>query len=259
MEPTEKQSIIYSAQKLLDILEIIAESKSPKTINDVVSMCGMSRPNVYRYLTTLQNNDYILQNADGTYHLGPKLLYLSKQYLHQFNWLQAAQDIMKELSRTSNETVHMGILDKNEIVYMARVDSSQSIRMFSEIGSRNPVYCTAMGKALLAFMDKNLRESILNQIELNARTENTITDMNRLKDELETIKRNGYAIDDIENESGVRCIGTVINDAYGQAVCALSISGPAFRLNLENLKDLAAPLINAANRISQLYEHQAMN
>ncbi len=170
MEPTEKQSIIYSAQKLLDILEIIAESKSPKTINDVVNMCGMSRPNVYRYLTTLQNNDYILQNADGTYHLGPKLLYLSKQYLHQFNWLQAAQDIMKELSRTSNETVHMGILDKNEIVYMARVDSPQSIRMFSEIGSRNPVYCTAMGKALLAFMDKSLRESILNQIELNAIT-----------------------------------------------------------------------------------------
>lgn len=259
MTSTQKQSIIFSAQKLIDILEIIAEAKSSKTVNDVVDICGMSRPNAYRYLMTLQNNGYVLQNDDGSYHLGPKLLYLAKQYLNQFNWLQAAQDIMKELSQTSNETVHMGILDETEIVYMARVDSPQSIRMFSEIGSRNPVHCTAMGKALLAFMDNNLRESILSQIDLEPKTKNTITDVNELRNELEIIKKNGYAIDDIENEDGVRCIGTVINNAYGQAVCALSISGPAFRLNLENLKDLSVPLMDAAKRISQVYEHQAMN
>lgn len=259
MTSTQKQSIIFSAQKLIDILEIIAEAKSSKTVNDVVDICGMSRPNAYRYLMTLQNNGYVLQNDDGSYHLGPKLLYLAKQYLIQFNWLQAAQDIMKELSQISNETVHMGILDETEIVYMARVDSPQSIRMFSEIGSRNPVHCTAMGKALLAFMDNNLRESILSQIDLEPKTENTITNVSELRNELEIIKKNGYAIDNIENEDGVRCIGTVINNAYGQVVCALSISGPAFRLNLENLKDLSVPLIDAAKRISQVYEHQAMN
>ncbi len=259
MTSTSKPSIISSAQKALEILEIIADAQSSMTINDVVLICNMSRPNVYRYLTTLQNKGYVSQKADGSYYLGPKLLYLARQYLGQYDWLQAAQEIMKELSQISNETVHMGILDKNEVVYMARVDSPQSIRMFSEIGSRNPVYCTAMGKALLAFMDRNAQENILNQIDLLPRTENTITDLGQLRDELRLIKKNGYAIDNIENETGVRCIGTVINDAYGQIVGALSISGPAFRLSIETLKNLADPLLNSARKISQIYEHQTSN
>lgn len=259
MSTDQKTSIIGSAKKLLDILEIIADAKSSMPINEVVSKCKMSRPNVYRYLTTLQNKGYVSQNVDGSYYLGPKLLYLAKQYLGQYDWLQAAQEIMKELSQKSNETVYMGVLDKEEIIYVAKVDSPQSIRLFSEIGSRNPIYCTAMGKALLASMDKEQQESIINQIVLSPRTENTITDLDKLRIELELIKKNGYAIDNIENEDGVRCIGTIVNSVYGQVIGALSISGPAFRLDMEALKTLVDPLMDAAQRISQVYGHRMTN
>lgn len=250
MVTTKKNSVISSAERVLGVLEYIANSHSHLTVKKVAEQCKMSRPTAYRYLMTLQNYGYINQNLDGSFTLGSKLLYLGNKYLENFDWLKTAIEKMRELSHISNETIHMGALDNTDVTYIAKVEGPQSIRMFSRIGSRNPIYSTAMGKALLAFSDDLLRQAIIERIDLQPKTENTIINKDQLLDEITAIRQNGYAIDNIENEEGVRCIGTVIRDGYGKVICALSISAPAFRLDLESLKKLAPPLLNTAEEIS---------
>jgi IclR family acetate operon transcriptional repressor len=152
----------------------------------------------------------------------------------------------------SGETTYISVLDGTEILYINKVESTQAVHSNCTIGSRNHLYCSSMGKAILAFLPPDERNTILDKISpLKAFTPNTITDRSVLLSELERIRNQGYAIDDIEGEDNVRCVGAPIFDHVGRPFAAMSLSGPAFRLSVDDLHQLSASVVNVTQRISR--------
>ena len=157
---------------------------------------------------------------------------------------------MRKLSDVANETVHLSILDNTEILYIAKAESSQSVRMASTIGARNKLHCTAMGKAILAFLPGNDQAKLIEQLKLTNCTAAAITDRATLAEELARVQAQQFAIDDEESEDGVRCVGAPIFDHTGRVFAAISISGPAYRLSISRLNALSSLVIEAARTIS---------
>lgn len=234
----------------MDVLECIAFSEQSLSVRQVAEMCGFSRPTTYRLLSTLSSRNYVQNDADGHYHVGTRVLALSKSMLDGLRLPEMARPGLRSLSRTAQETVHLSVLDDAEILYVDRAESPQSVRMYCTIGTRNPLYNTSMGKAILAYLPEEKRDALLDRIVLAPRTPNTITDRAALLDDLRDVRARGYAIDDMENEEGIRCIGAPIFDLGGEVIGAMSISGPAHRLPMERLDELSQPLIETAAEIS---------
>ena len=158
---------------------------------------------------------------------------------------------LKELVRKCNETVHLGVLEGGEVLYLAKEESSQTIRMISYVGKRAPLHCTALGKVLLAFLPEEERKKILKQEELPRLTDNTITDRNKLEKELSKIQIQGFALDREENEKDVRCIAAPIRNYRGEVIAAISISSPVFRIDKNAQNNLKVALIETSRKISK--------
>lgn len=252
MPPTNHTAgLTQSVLKALDILECLASASRPLSAQDIARQCAQSRPTTHRLLVTLLARGYVKTTQDSAqYQLGSKILSLSKNFLEHLNLPELARPGMRELSRITNETVHLAVLEGAETLYVAKVNSPQSVRMGCTVGTRNALYCTAMGKVLLAFLPSEERDTLLEQITLVPRTPNTITDRAALDQHLEMVRAQGFAIDDIENEEGIRCVGAPIFDHTGRAAAAISVSGPAYRLSNAQLQELAETVIETCGAIS---------
>jgi len=249
-------TLTQAVLKALDILECLASVERPLSAQEVAQHCSLSRPTAYRHLVTLATRDYVTTCDDGrSYQVGPKVLELGKSFLDRLDLPELARASMRELSRTSQETVHLAVLDGTEILYVAKVDGPQSVRMYSAIGTRNPLYCTAMGKAILAFLPPEKRTALLDQTTLARRTANTITDKTALDQHLELVRSQGFAIDDVEFEEGIRCLGAPIFNHTGRVTAAISISGPAYRLSNSRLQELSGQVVETSEAISNKLGH----
>ena len=249
---SQDANLSQTVLKALDVLECVSEAAgSPLTAAEIAKRCGMSRPTTYRLLTTLQSRGYIANN-EHEYTLGSKILSLSGTLLASFNLHAMSYPFLRELSRMSGETTYISILDGTEILYINKVESTQAVHSNCTIGSRNHLYCSSMGKAILAFLPSGERDTILEQISpLKAFTPNTITERDALLNELDRVRGQGYAIDDIEGEDNVRCVGAPILDHVGRPFAAMSLSGPAFRLSVEDLHKLSSLVVDVTQRISR--------
>ncbi len=244
------KNLSQTVLKALAIIEQLASEPRSFSAQEVAKGCAISRPTSYRLLSTLATGGYVTVGPHGQYRLGTKFIVLSKHILNNLDWPSQARPILNDLAEQTQETVHLGLLDGGEVLYVDKVESPQSVRMVSTIGMRNPLHCTAMGKAMLAQMEPERRERLLAAQPLAARTAQTITELGLLEEHLQQVCSEGVAIDDEENESGIRCIAAPIVARRGAVVGAVSISGPAYRLPIETLRTFAAPLIDAARRIS---------
>jgi len=240
--------------KALDVLDCLTASKRPMSTLEIAKSCNMSRPTVYRLLTTLQSRDYV-NCRDRTYTLGTKILSLSRVLLESMDLAGRSQPFLRRLSRISGETSYLAILDGTEILYINKVESTQSVRSNCTIGTRNPLYSTSMGKAILAFLPLEERDSLLERITFSKFTENTITEKSRLVSELAEIRRRGYAIDNLEMEDNVRCVGAPVFDHMDYPFAAISFSGPAFRLSIERIRELSACVIDITQSLSSQLGH----
>lgn len=250
-QASREVNLTQSVLKALDVLECLASAEQPLSAQEVAQRCSLSRPTAYRHLITLLTRDYVTNCEDDRYYqIGPKVLELSKSFLDRLDLLELAKTSMRELSRTSQETIHLTVLDGTEILYVAKVDGPQSVRMYSAIGTRNPLYCTAMGKAILAFLPPEKRTALLDQTTLAPRTANTITDRTALDQHLELVRSQGFAIDDVEFEEGIRCLGAPIFNHTGRVTAAISISGPAYRLSNSRLQELSGQVVETSEAIS---------
>jgi DNA-binding IclR family transcriptional regulator len=247
----QEANLSQTVLKALEVLECVAEAGVPLNAGEIAKRCGLSRPTAYRLLTTLQSRGYIT----STYHeytLGSKILSLSGVLLESFDLPSLAHPYLRELSSVSGETAYVSILDSTEILYINKVESTQAVHSNCTIGSRNQLYCSSMGKAILAFLSPNERDAILDKIApLKAFTPNTITDPEALLTELERVRSQGYAIDDVEGEENVRCVGAPVFDRVGRPFAAMSLSGPAFRLSVGRLHELSSLVVNATQHISR--------
>lgn len=239
----------HTVLKALDVLECVANGNEPLSAQQVARVCKISRPTAYRLLSTLVSRGYVA--AEGArFRLGTQALSLSHKVLASSDLPEVARAPMRQLSDLTSETVNLSIREGAEILYLAQVEGPQSIRMMCTIGTRNHLHSTSMGKALLAFLPDEEQILLVEKLVLIPCTAATITRRDFLTKELANVRKQGFAIDNEESEAGVRCVGAPIFDHTGRAFAAISISGPAYRLSVTQLKALSRPLIEAARVIS---------
>ncbi len=168
---------------------------------------------------------YVAQEGESEkYSLTLKLFELGARALQNVDLVRSADIQMRELSRLTKETIHLGALDEDSIVYIHKIDSMYNLRMYSRIGRRNPLYSTAIGKVLLAWRDRSEVEQILEGVEYKRSTERTITSTEALLKVLDGVREQGYGEDNEEQEEGLRCIGVPVFDRFGVVIAGLSIS-----------------------------------
>jgi DNA-binding IclR family transcriptional regulator len=241
--------------KAVDVLECVANGDEPLSALQVAKLCKISRPTAYRLLTTLVSRGYVEAMDGARFRLGTQALSLNKKVLASIDLPDVARSYMRQLSDLTNETVNLSIREGAEILYIAQMESSQSVRMMSTIGTRSHLHSTAMGKAILAFLPDEEQTTLAERLVLTPYTAATITEQALLVKELTNVRKQGYAIDNEENEVGVRCVGAPIFDHNGYAFAGISISGPAYRLSLARLKALSRSLIEATDAISARLGH----
>jgi DNA-binding IclR family transcriptional regulator len=253
MSQAKTSSSVVRAFALLDL--VAAAEPRGVTLAQLAEQVAMAKSSVLRYLATLEELEAVRRDGGGRFRLGLKLVELAGGLLENDDLRSVAEPLLHELAEVSGETVHLGVASGSEIVYIAKVESRQSVRLVSRIGARTPTHCSAMGKAYLAALDESGRASLTQS--LPARTPHTITSREALEGELERIRAVGYSIDDEENELGVRCVGAAVVAASGAPLGAVSISGPAARLDRSRAATLGSAAIDTAEQIARQLGHRA--
>jgi DNA-binding IclR family transcriptional regulator len=250
-EPKRRRSGILVLHKALDILETIGEGRSGLPLADLARALGLPKPTAYRIVATMEARGYLARNPSGHYGMTRKLFDLQQNDSEEQTLLGAAQPVIERLVESCRETVNLGILDAGEVVVISTIESPQSIRMSSKVGNRRYLHSTALGKVLLSGLpEKEVRRLIRIQ-GLPRLTPRTLVSRQALAAELERVRRQGFALDNEENEQDGRCIGAPIVGQGGRIVAALSISAPTFRMDMARVRSLTGQLIDACRAISR--------
>jgi IclR family acetate operon transcriptional repressor len=240
-----------TASRLFQVIEFLASSNDWVSLRTMARELNISPASAYRSLDSLKGLGYVRQHhQDSKYQLTLKIAWVSAQVLDHLQLRQIAHPFMQYLTSVTNETTHLAVLEGTEFVYIDKVDNTQAVRMRSRIGQRGSLHSTAAGKALLAFAPEGEREAALHRMKFLALTESTITDLAKFREQLALIRRQGYAVDDEENEVGIRCIGSPIYDHAGRPSGALSISGWTITMTRERIPQLAPELLQTCQGIS---------
>ncbi len=237
----------------LALLDALADQASLRgtSLTELAQTTGLSKATAFRLLGTLRSHGYVDKDPDTErYHLGLRILQLSSALLQNLDLRIQAAPILSELVQRTNETVHLGVLDHGSVVYIDKVECDNSVRMHSRVGMQMPAYSTGLGKAILANLNAEQLEEVL-ACGLLRRTPNTITDAESLRAHLSEARARGYAIDDCENEDGIRCVGAPVFDHAEAVVAAISTAGPAGRMTLERTEVLGPVVKEAAMQISR--------
>lgn len=238
MEDATKNPI-QVAEKLFLVIETLAENGA-MGIMELSGILGYHKSTTHRLVNSLACLGYIRQDEESLkYSLSLKLLEIGSKILEQTNMASLIHPSLKKLSEQTGETVHLVRREGTEAVYIDKVESNvSSIRMVSRVGSRIPLYCSGVGKALLAGLkDGEIRE-IWDASQIRPLTPKTIVSFDELMKRMDTVRKNGYAVDDEENEEGVRCIAVSLPDHHKEPVYALSISAPVGRMSEARIREL---------------------
>jgi DNA-binding IclR family transcriptional regulator len=213
---------------------------------------GIDKATAIRLLRTLTICGYVRQDPQRRYSLTAKLLRLAHRSLDETPLGEVARPFLIALRDETAETVHLGILEHERVVYIQKLDSPQTIQLFSRLGDSMPITTTALGKAICASLSYDRLDELLANLAFEARTVRSITTAERLREEIAATRARGYAVDDRENEEGIVCVGAAISDAHHVLTepAAVSISGPDFRI-LPRVSQLGPLCQQSANRISK--------
>lgn len=247
---------IQSADRIFAILEALADRGAMRII-DLSEQLGLHKSTVHRLLASLISMGYVTQNEQsGAYHLTFKLVEMSGKILKNTDILSLVRPYAEKLSSLCDETVHFVKKAGNNVLYLEKLESqsvkARSFRLSSQVGLTRPMYCSAVGKAILAYLPADEVDAIWHSSAIERKTEFTITSLAVLKKELKQIRDVGYAIDNEENELGIRCIAVPIFDYHDTPEYALSVSTLKSRMPDERLLELSRQLIDAAHDISKV-------
>lgn len=252
-------SRVQSLDRALDILEALAAAGGEIGLSELADRVGLHVSTVHRLLSVLVSRGYARQNGpSGRYALGSHLLKLASSAVGtgQFDLRHEARPILQELGDSTGETTNLVVLIDQQVVYVDQIASRHTVRMFTQIGTRAPIYCTGVGKALLAFRGAAEAEAYLSQECFEPRTPNTLTSAVALRDELRCIRERGYAYDNGEMESDVHCVAAPVFDHTGVAVAAVSVSGPAMRFDRDRMEQVIPALLRATVELSSRLGHR---
>lgn len=252
-EPQRLSSVASAAR----LLKAFSEGEVEIGVTSLAKRLGMAKSTVYRLVSTLVAEGFLEQNKENDkYRLGIALFGLGALVRQRMDVSNMARAHIFALREATNETVHLAVLDRDEIMYVYDLESTQAIRMRANLGDRKPAFCSSEGRAMLAFQDGKAISALLSS-GLRPRTPKTVTDAAALIEALAQVRRDGYAVEDEQCELGMRSVAAPIFDSEGHVVAAVGIAGPMERLSEEALERFAPLVVNTADVISARLGYKA--
>lgn len=240
-----------SVARIIRVIEYLADSKDWVSLRTMARDLDLSAASTFRILDSLKKLEYVHQeNNSSRYKLSMKIAGVSSKVLANNNLNQIAHPFLQKLTYLTKETAHLAALDGQEIVYLDKVDTPQSMNMRSRIGQHARMNTTAVGKAILSRLPIAEYEQLAEKFEYLPITSNTIVERHTLDQEIAKVREQGYSIDNEENEIGIRCIGAPIFSFSGEVIGAISISGWIITMTNERIPELAPTIVDISSKIS---------
>jgi IclR family transcriptional regulator, acetate operon repressor len=231
--------------KAMDVLEAIAGSPEPLRFTDLLPLIDQPRGTLHRQLKNLIDEGLVSVGRDQTYELGIRLLRFASKSWSRNRFREIAEPVIRRLHDATGETVHLGVLSGSEVVYLDKVESRQTVRMHSQIGNASPTYCTGVGKAALSTLDDAQVRKLLARTVFKQHTPTTLSNIEALLAELHDIRRDGSGYDREEHEPGIHCVAAPVSSRDGLVAAGISVTAPAFRVPMQQLRQWA-PLVREA-------------
>ena len=248
---------ITALQRGLRLLQLFSESARGLTAKQVAGLSRLPVSTVHRFLANLEGTGFLNCTGDGVYHLGIACFAIGQAALGQLDIRRLSLPHLHELNQQTRETIHLTVRHGLTAVYVEKLDSPEPLRIHSRIGAAVPLYCTAVGKVMLAYMPHDERGTVLPQLELKRLTPNTAGNLQELEAELYRVQKNGYACDLEEHELHIRCVAAPIWDHAGAVNASVSITAPMVRMPVSRLRQLAPLIQSAGIQISKALGYQA--
>ena len=250
-EPTGANYQVRALTRGLAVLACFTPETSRHSLAELATLVQVPKGTLYRLLETLCTAEFLEQEPDGTYTLGIKAFEVGSAYLSKLDFPQAARRALEELAAACRETASLGVFSHGEVVYVGIERAQREVGIQSQIGTRHPTHCTALGKVMLADRPDEEVTALMLKTGMPGLTEHTHTSPETLLAELRAVRRRGYAIDNEERSYGVKCIAAPIRDAEGRVIAAISVSGPSFRVSADTLPGLIGAVVSAAAAVSR--------
>jgi len=241
---------VPALEKAITILDFIASHNGKYTITEIHKELDISKTTVFSTLKVLEYHDMVKKNEKGQYKIGVKLYELGMSYISEVDMVKIARPHLQKLMEETGYTVHLGVIDEGELLYVDKVEPNSFIRFSTFPGLRSDFHITSLGKVITAYLDEGELDNLLANKELTKHTPSTITDQNELKLILNDIRKRGYAIEDEEEEIGVRCIGVPVFNG-DKVVASISIVGHTSMLDFNYADELIERLRQTAQQVSK--------
>lgn len=241
---------IASLQRGLRILRIFGETPHGLTAKQLSQKSRLPESTVHRFLTNLQASGFLTCGPDGVYELGIACLAIGNSALSQLDIRHVSLPFLRQLNLQTRETVHLTVRHGSAAVYVEKLESPEPLRIHSRIGSSVPLFCTAVGKLLLAYAPEEERRLSLHQMQIKRLTPNTAGSIQELEADLLRIRKVGYACDMEEHELHIRCIAAPVWDYTGNVCASLSVTAPAVRMHVLRMRQIAPMVVTAGLQIS---------
>ncbi len=237
----QNSSNVQSVERIFKIIEILTKHPKGAGLQDITANSNLAKSTVHRLLQSLITLGYVVKDSNTAhYRLTLKMFELSSSIVHEMDLLSIAKPHIDKMARITKEAVHFVLQDGSDIIYIykAEGEGGHMLRMGSHVGRRTPMYCTGVGKAILATNSYNDVEKVWKSSDIKALTGKTITNFNKFIAGLKQVQKQGFAIDDEENEIGVRCVAFSLPSLNGRANAAFSLSGPVSRMTDSRIEEL---------------------
>lgn len=236
--------------KAVQLLDLVSRSDAPVRFTDLLKMTGQPRGSLHRQLRHLLAEGLLDQNGDGAFMPGLRLLSFASRAWAKNSIRQLAERHMLALHEATKETVHLGMLRGTEVIYLNKLESTQVVRMHSQIGNASPVYCTGIGKAALSCLTENERDVRIRQLEMASFTSHTLTCPRQLQEQINKVVEEGHAFDLEEHQAGICCVAAPIHAPDQNFLGGISVTAPSFRADLKQLSLWSGLVKTAAKNIS---------
>ena len=249
--PSANPYKLEGLDRVVAILDLLGASDNSLSLAEICQQMNVCKSTAHRALMALERTGLIERAPSHRYRLGLKLYDMGHRAVEQIDLRAHAHPYLRKLALRVGETVHLGVLHRARIVYIDKIEPvSRLVCISSRTGTSNPVYCTSLGKAILASMPPEDAEKILANSRFTRFTANTFTSLEDCMVALERVRRRGFAVDDEEMEIGTRCIGAPIQSTEGEVIAAVSVSGSTTRITTQRAPMIANHVIRCCQAIA---------
>ena len=249
--PSRRKPESGTLGKALDVLDVIALSDKPPRFTDLLGQIDQPRGTLHRQISNLVSEGLVAVNADHSYVPGLRLLKLAARAWSGNTFRLLAEPHIRQLHEATGETVHLGLMSGLEVIYLDKIESKQTVRMHSQVGNASPLYCTGVGKAMLARLPADDCAARAEQFEYFRHTPTTLHTAKMLLAEVEEIRATGISHDREEHEPGIRCVAAGLSDDKQGIIAGVSVTAPAFRIADDDIEKWQVLVLEAARAIER--------